>query len=188
MHFLLALRNVAFAYKVQGPLHDTFMFEYHFFPMLQAFTRPVLKRNHFSEANLLRFPHCLVALGPGTTYLCSTSDPTWENETSGVETHKWKLSQEPVLGQESLNCNLWIANEYSGLISFRIDWFDLFAVQGTLKSVLHHHSLKASILRHSAFSMVQLSHLYVTTAKTIALTRCTSVGKMMSLLLICCLD
>ena len=78
-------------------------------------------------------------------------------------------------------------NEYPGLISFRMDWFDLLAVQGTLKSLLQHHSSKASILRCSAFFMVQLSHLYMTTGKTIAVTRWTSVGKVMSLLLICCL-
>ena len=75
------------------------------------------------------------------------------------------------------------SNEYSGLISFRIDWFDLLAVQGTLESLLQHHSLKASILRRSAFFMVQLSHPYMTTGKTIALTRWTFVGKVMSLLL-----
>ena len=74
------------------------------------------------------------------------------------------------------------SNEYSGLISFRTDWFDLLAVQVTLKSLLHHHSLKASILRCSAFFMVQLSHLYLTTGKTIALTRWTFVSKVMSLL------
>ena len=74
------------------------------------------------------------------------------------------------------------SNEYSGLISFRKDWLDLLAVQGTLKSLLQHHSSKASILPHSAFFMVQLSHLYVTTGKTIALTRWTFVGKIMSLL------
>ena len=72
-------------------------------------------------------------------------------------------------------------NEYSGLISFRIDWFDL-AVQGTLKSLLQHHNLKASILWLSAFSIVQLSHPYMTTGKNIALTRWTFVGKIMSLL------
>ena len=69
-----------------------------------------------------------------------------------------------------------------GVISFRIDWFDLLAVQGTLKSVLQHHSSKASIFLHSAFFMVQLSHLYMTTGKTIALTIWTFVGKVMSLL------
>ena len=69
------------------------------------------------------------------------------------------------------------SNKYSGLISFRTDWLDLLAVQGTLKSLLQHHSSKASILRHSAFFTVQLSHPYMTTGKTIALTRWTFVGK-----------
>ena len=73
-------------------------------------------------------------------------------------------------------------NEYSGLISFKIDWFDLLAVQGTLKSLLQHHSSKPSVLQHSAFFMVQLSHPYMTTEKTIALTRQTFVGKVRSLL------
>ena len=74
------------------------------------------------------------------------------------------------------------SNEYSGLISFRIDWFDLLTVQKTLKSLLQYHRSKASILWHSAFIMVQLSHAYMTTGKTIALTRCTFVGKVTSLL------
>ena len=73
--------------------------------------------------------------------------------------------------------------EISGLISFRMDWLDLLAVQGTLKSLLQHCTSKASILRHSAFFTVQLSHPYLTTGKTIALTRRTLVGKVMSLLL-----
>ena len=75
------------------------------------------------------------------------------------------------------------SSEHPGLISFRMDWLDLLAVQGTLKSLLQHHSSKASILQHSAFFTVQLSHLYMTTGKTIALTRRTFVGKVMSLLL-----
>ena len=75
------------------------------------------------------------------------------------------------------------SNEYSGLMSFRIDWFDLLAVQGTLKSLLQHHSSKSSILQCSAFSVVQLSHPYMTTGKTVTLTRRTFVGKVMSLLL-----
>ena len=75
------------------------------------------------------------------------------------------------------------SNEHLGLISFRMDWLDLLAVQGTLKTLLQHHSSKASILRHSAFFTVQLSHPYMTTGKTIALTRRTFVGKVMSLLL-----
>ena len=74
------------------------------------------------------------------------------------------------------------SNEYSGLISFKIDWFDLFAAQGTLKSLLQPCNSKTSILRHSAFFMVQLSHPYLTTGKTIALTRQTFVGKVLSLL------
>ena len=74
------------------------------------------------------------------------------------------------------------SNEYSSLASFKKHWFDLFAVQGTIKSLLQHHSLKASILRHSAFFMVQISHLYMTTEKTITLTIQTFVVKVMSLL------
>ena len=74
------------------------------------------------------------------------------------------------------------SNEYSGLISFRINWFNLFAVQRTLKSLLQHHSLKASVLWPSAFFMIQLSYLYITTGKIIALTRWSFVSKMMFLL------
>ena len=72
------------------------------------------------------------------------------------------------------------SNEHPGLISFRMDWLDLLSVQGTLKSLLQHHSSRASILQHSAFFTVQLSHPYMTTGKTIALTRQTFVGKVMS--------
>ena len=74
------------------------------------------------------------------------------------------------------------SNEYSGLVSFRIEWFDLFAVQGTLKGLLQHHSSKASILWHSAFFIVQLSHPYMIIGKTIALTKWTCIGKVISLL------
>ena len=74
------------------------------------------------------------------------------------------------------------SNEYSRLISFRMDWLDLLAVQGTLKGLLQHHSLKALVLQPSAFFIIQLSHLYITTGKTIALTRWTFAGKVMSLL------
>ena len=74
------------------------------------------------------------------------------------------------------------SNEYPGLVSFRMDWLDLLAVQGTLKSLLQHHSSKASILWHSAFFTVQLSHPYMNTGKSIALTRRTFVGKVISLL------
>ena len=82
----------------------------------------------------------------------------------------------------SFSFNISPSNEYWGLISFRIDWLDLLAVQGTLKSLLQHHSSKTSILWHSAFFRVQLSHPYMTTGETIALTRWTFVGRVMSLL------
>ena len=99
-----------------------------------------------------------------------------------------------VFSKESVLCIRWpkywsfsfsisLFNEYSGLISFRMDWLDLLAVQGTLKSLLQHHSSKASILQRSAFFTVQLSHPYMITGKTIALTRWTFVGKVMSLFL-----
>ena len=99
-----------------------------------------------------------------------------------------------VLSNESVLCIKWPkywsfsfsinpSSEYSELFAFRIDWFDLLAVQGTLKSLLQHHSSKAAILQRSAFFTVQLSHPYMTTGKTIALTRRTFAGKVMSLLL-----
>ena len=83
----------------------------------------------------------------------------------------------------SFSFNITPSNEHPGLISFRMDWLDLLAVQGTLKSLLQHHSSKASILRCSAFFIAQLSHLYMTTGKTIALNRWTFANKVMSLLL-----
>ena len=103
------------------------------------------------------------------------------------------LSQHQVFSNESVlhirwpkywsfSFNISPSNEHPGLISFRMDWLNLLAVQGTLKSLLQHHSSKASILQHSAFFTVQLSHHYMTTGKTIALTRWTFVGKVMSLL------
>ena len=98
-----------------------------------------------------------------------------------------------VFSNESVHCQRWPknwsfsfsispSNEYSGLISFRMGWLDLLAVQGTLKSLLQYHSLKTSILWRSVFFIVQLSHPYITTGKTIALTRRTFVSKVMSLL------
>ena len=80
----------------------------------------------------------------------------------------------------SFSFKISLTNEHPGLISFRMDWLDLLAVQGTLKSLLQHHSSKTSILRHSAFFIVQLSHPYMTTGKTIALTRWTFVDKVVS--------
>ena len=102
------------------------------------------------------------------------------------------MSQFSTSGGQSIGSfcfNITPCNEYSGLISFRIDWLDLLAVQGTLKSLLQHHSSKVSVLWHSAFFMVQLSHPHMTTEKTIALTRWTFVSKVKSshCFLICCL-
>ena len=101
-----------------------------------------------------------------------------------------------VFSKESVLCIRWPkywsfsispSNEYSGLISFRMDWLDLLAVQGTLRNLLQHYNSEASILQHSAFFMVQLSHPFMTTGKTISLTRWTFVGKVMSLLFNNCL-
>ena len=114
--------------------------------------------------------------------LSSPSPPAWIFLSIRV------FSNEPTLRMRwpnywSFSFNIRPFNEHPGLISFMIDWLDLLAIQRTLKSLLQHHSSKASVLRHSAFFIVQLSHLYMTTGKTIALTRQTFVGKVMSLLL-----
>ena len=95
---------------------------------------------------------------------------------------KWVSSLHQVAKYWSFSFNISPSSEYSGLISFWMDWLDLLAVQGTLKSLLQHHSSKASILQHSAFFIVQLSHSYMTTGKTIALMRETFVSTVMSLL------
>ena len=97
----------------------------------------------------------------------------------------FQMSQFFVSGGQSIGVSSFSinpSNGYSGLISFRMDWLDLLAVQGTLKSLLQHHSSKASVLQHTAFFMVQLSHPYMTAGKIIALTRQIFVGKVMSLL------
>ena len=99
----------------------------------------------------------------------------------------WVFPNEPVLPirwpkYQSFSSSISPSNEYSGLISFRMDWSDVLAIQGTRKSLLQHHSSKESIFWHSAFFIVQLSHPYMTTGKTIALTRWTFVGRVMSLL------
>ena len=96
---------------------------------------------------------------------------------------KWVSSSHRWPKYWSFSFHISPSNEHSGLISFRVDWLDLLAVQGTLKSLFQHHTSKASIPRHSAFFIVQLSHLYMTTGKTITLTRQTFVGKVISLLL-----
>ena len=92
------------------------------------------------------------------------------------------MSQLFASGGQSFSFNISPSNEHPGLISFRMDWLDLLAVQGTFKSLLQHHSSKASILQRSAFFIVRLSHSYMTTGKTIALTRWNFVDKVMSLL------
>ena len=106
---------------------------------------------------------------PALSFPASRSFPVSQLFTSGGQCWSLSFSTSP-------------SNEYSGLSSFRIDWFDLLAVQGTLKSLLQHHSSKAPVLYCSAFFMVQLSHPYMTTGKTTALTIWTFVGKVMSLL------
>ena len=118
--------------------------------------------------------------------LLSSSPPIF-NLSQHQGLFKWVSSSHQVAKYWSFSFSISPSNVYSGLISFRMDWFDLLAVQGTLKSLLQYHSSKASILQRSAFFMVQLSHPYMTTGKTIALTRWTFVSKAMSLLLTCCL-
>ena len=115
----------------------------------------------------------------------SSSVVSFSHLQSSPASGSFPMSQFFVSGSQSIG--VWasasvLPYEYSGLISFRMDWLDLLAVQGTLKSLLQHHSSKASILWHSAFFIVQLSHPYMNTGKTITLTRWTFVGKVMSLL------
>ena len=121
------------------------------------------------------------AIQPSHT-LSSPSPPAF-NLSQHQGLFRWVSSSHKVAKLDwSFSFNINPFNEYSGLISFRMDWLDLLAVQGTLKSLLQHHSSKASILWHSAFFIVQLSHPYMTAGKTIALTRWTFVGKVMSML------
>ena len=116
------------------------------------------------------------------SHLLLSSSPPAFNRSQHQGLFNWVSSSHQVPKDWSFSFSISPSNEYSGLISFRIDWLDLLAVQGTLKSLLHHHSSKASILQHSAFFIVQISHPYITTGKTIALTRWTFVGKVISLL------
>ena len=111
----------------------------------------------------------------------SPSPPTF-NLSQHQGLFQWVCSSHQVAKALEFQLNISSSNEHSGLISFRMDWLDLFEVQETLKSLLQHHSSKASILLCSAFFIVQLSHPYVTIGKTIALTRWTFVGKVMPLL------
>ena len=116
--------------------------------------------------------------------LLSHSPPTF-NHSQHQDLFKWVCSSHQVAKVSatwwSFSFNISPSNEYSGLISFKMDWLDLLTVQGTLKSLLQYHSSKASVLQCSAFFKVQLSHPYMTTGKAIVLTRWTFVGKVMSL-------
>ena len=113
----------------------------------------------------------------------SSPSPPALNPSQHQSLFQWVNSSHEVAKYWSFSFSIIPSKEIPGLISFRMDWLDLLAVQGTLKSLLQHHSSKASILLSSAFFTVQLSHPYMTTGKTIALTRWTFVGKVMSLLL-----
>ena len=121
------------------------------------------------------------AIQPSHTLL--SPSPFAFNLSQHQSLFQWVSSSHQVAKYWSFSFSISPSNEYSGLISFKMDWFDLLAVQETLKSLLLHHSSKASILRQSAFFTVQLSHPYMTSGKTIALTRWTFVGKVTSLLL-----
>ena len=112
----------------------------------------------------------------------SSPSPPAPNPSQHWSLFQWVNSLHEWPKYWSFSISIIPSKEIPGLISFRMDWLDLLAVQGTLKSLLQHHSWKASILRRSAFFTVQFSHLYMTTGKTIALTRWTFVGKVMSLL------
>ena len=116
------------------------------------------------------------------SHLLSSPSPPAFNLSQHQGLFKWVSSLLQVTKVLEFKLNISPSNEHPGLIFFRMDWLDLLAVQGTLTSLLQHHSSKASIFWHSVFSMVQLSHPYMTTGKTIALTRQTFVGKVMSLL------
>ena len=130
---------------------------------------PISQFSHSVMSNSLQ-PHGL----QHTRSPCPSPTPGDESDESAVRI-RW-----PKYWSYSLNISP--SNEYPGLISFRMDWLDLLSVQGTLENLIQHHSSKASILQHSAFFIVQLSHPYMTTGKTIILTRWTFVGKVMSLL------
>ena len=131
---------------------------------LPEFTKTHIHRVHAISSSVVPFCSCPQSLPASQSFLMSQLF-TWGGQSTGVSASASNL---PMNTQ--------------ALISFRMDWLDLLGVQGTLKSLLQHHSSKALILRHSAFFTVQLSHPYMTTGKTIALTRWTFVGKVMSLL------
>ena len=115
------------------------------------------------------------------SYPLSSPSPPDFNLSQHQDLYQWVNCSHQVAKYWSFSFSISPSNEYSGLIFFRMDWLDLLAVQGTLKSLLQHHSSKASILQCSVFFIVQLSHPYMITGKTIALTRWTFVGQVMSL-------
>ena len=163
---------------------------------------PAVQFSSFTQSRLTLWPHGLQHARPPcpspTPGVYSNPCPSsqWCHPTISSllspSPHTFNLTQHQGLFQSVLHIrrpkywsssfNIGPSNEYSGLISFRMDWLDLLTVQGTLKSLLQHHSSKASIPWHSGFFIVQLSYLYLTTGKTIALTRWTFVGKVVSLL------
>ena len=170
--------------------------------MLVQFSRSVVSDSLWSHGLQHNRLPCLSPTPKACSNSCPLSrwhHPTVSSSVVPFSSHLQSFPSIKIFSSESVLCIRWPkywsfsfninpSNEYSGLISFRMDWLDLLAVQGTLKSLLQHHSSKASILRHPAFFIVQLLHPYMTTGKTIALTRWTSVGKLKSLcFLICCL-
>ena len=133
---------------------------------------PELTQNHVHRVcNAIQPSHPLLSPSP------PAPNPTQHQSFSNESTLRMRWPK-----YWNFSFSITPSKEHQGLISFRMDWLGLLAAQGTLKSLLQHHSLKASILRHSAFFTVQLSHPYMTTGKTIALTRRTSAGKVISLL------
>ena len=145
-----------------------------------------------NSRSLLKHVHCLSdAIQPSHT-LSSPSSPAFNLAQHRIFSNesvlhiRWPKYQLSMQSMQSFSFSISPSNEHSGLISYRIDWLDLLVVQGTLKNLLLHHSLKVSILWRLAFFIGQLSHSYMTTGKTIALTRRTFVGKSLCFL-ICCL-
>ena len=132
----------------------------------------------FTQTHVHRVPDAIQPSHP-----LSSPSPPVPTPSQHQSLFQWVNSSYEVPKYWSFSFSISLSNEHPGLVSFRMDWLDLLAVQGTLKSLLQHHSSKASILWHSAFSTVQLSHPYVTTGKTVALTRRNLVSKVMSLLL-----
>ena len=146
-------------------------------------SKPGLPVHHQLPESTQAHVHCVSDAIQPPHPLLSPSPPAL-NLSQHQDLFRWVSSSHHVAKELEFQLQHQSLQWTPGLISFRMDWLDLLAVQGTLKSLLQHHSSKASILQHSAFFIVQLSHPYMTTGKTIALTRWTFVGKVMSLLFI----